>query len=56
MGKIQLKPDRKVKSKLDEKEEKTIKYLNETNTIVEKLTQNSSYEKNNEIEKERDEY
>lgn len=58
MGKIQIKPDRKVKSRLNEKEEETIKYLNNTNSVVEKLTQNSGYEKNNEIEveKERDEY
>lgn len=52
MGKIQVKPDRQVNTKLNDKEEKLIEHLNKTYTVVEKLTQNSINGKHR--EKERD--
>ena len=50
LGKIQLKPQKEVKTKLTEKELKTIEHLGKTYNVVEKLTDNMKIDH---IEKER---
>ena len=54
IGKLQLKEDKKIESKINEKEEDLINYLNNTYEVVEKLTQNDAKSKNKEINKERE--
>ena len=52
MGKLQIKQGKKVESKMNNKEEELIGYLNKTYRVVEKLTTNQK--ENNYIDKERE--
>lgn len=54
IAKVKAKDERKVNTKLNDKEEEIIKHLNKTYTVVEKLTQDDIKENSKEIEKERE--
>ena len=54
IGKLKLQEDRKIKTKVNEKEKNLIKYLDNTYDVVEKLTENEDIKKEINIDKERD--
>lgn len=54
LAKIKRQEDRKIDTKLNEKEDEVIKHLNKTYTVVEKLTQANIRQDEKEMEMERD--
>lgn len=54
LAKIKRREERKVDTKMSEKEEEVVNHLNKTYTVVEKLTQNDLKKENKDLERERE--